>query len=200
MPQPTIFIILRVTCTDAYSHTALPHLQTPTQPRSAPHDHEVENLRRVRPQCLNLSLQAIGCWRWFPASLLEPRFLFKKILSWQQLPTSQQGQGSPHSPPLPGLAGLPPSGKPPSGFIKSGRHPEPFPSCRRLGLRSSVGVCLPPRTCPTPPKPPDGEGEGGGGTGSGGERGCRAIGALSPGNLTRDLSPSRPTDRLLDQD
>ena len=78
MPQPTIFIILRVTCTDAYSHTALPYLQTPTQPRSAPHDHEVENLRRVRPQCLNLSLQAIGCWRWFPASLLEPRFLFKK--------------------------------------------------------------------------------------------------------------------------
>ena len=193
MPQPTIFIKLRVTCTDAYSHT---------------HICKHPPSRGVPPTTMKLKI-SVGCDRNVSIFLCRQSgagdgslllswsrdFFKRKILSWQQLPTSQQGQGSPHSPPLPGLAGLPPSGKPPSGFIKSGRHPEPFPSCRRLGLRSSVGVCLPPRTCPTPPKPPDGEGEGGGGTGSGGERGCRAIGALSPGNLTRDLSSSRPTDR-----
>ena len=93
----------------------------------------------------------------------------------------QHGHGSPHSPPLPGLAGLPSFAIPPS-FSKSGLHPDPFPSWRRRGLRSSVGVCLPPRACPTPPTPPDGEGEGGGGMGKGGERGCRAISALSPCN------------------
>ena len=138
-------------------------------------------------QRLNFPLQAIWSRRRLPASLLQPTtFLY----SFQfQRQTLQHGHGSPHSPPLPGLAGLPSSVIPPS-INKSGLHPDPLPSCRRRGLRSSVGVCLPPRACPTPPTPPDGEGEGGGGMqGKGGERGCRAISALSPRNFCSCSDP-----------
>ena len=150
-----------------------------TEARSARDDHEVEDLSRMSSQRLNFPLQAIWSWRRLPASLLPTSFLQNDSLFQRQ--TLQHGHGSPHSPPLPGLAGLPSSVIPPS-FNRSGLHPDPLPSCRRRGLRSSVGVCLPPRACPTPPTPPDGEGEGGGGMGKGGERGCRAISALSPRN------------------
>ena len=154
-------------------------LTTPTQPRGPGDDHEVEDLRRVSSQRLNLPLQTIWSWRRLSAPLLLPQVFAKEDICFRQ--TLQHGHGSPHSPPLPGLAGLPSFAIPPS-FSSSGLHPDPFPSWRRRGLRSSVGVCLPPRACPTPPTPPDGEGEGGGGMGKGGERGCRAISALSPCN------------------
>ena len=132
---------------------------------------------------------------------LLPSFpkVFAKQLIFFQRQTLQHGHGSPHSPPLPGLAGLPSSVIPPS-FNRSGLHPDPLPSCRRRGLRSSVGVCLPPRACPMPPTPPDGEGEGGGGMGKGGERGCRAISALSPRNWSAGSCSDPPSYRQRGED